>query len=360
MKIGDDNICFVKYWEDSPIPQISSNQIIMKYKALCIEWDADTPENKVDLPEDWDDVGELVYNFSCKGNVLREKFDITARKTRHVYCRYLPPGEIAEEMPITLPEPSQYLETLRLYNLPVTQTLLDTAAACPNLKNLSVLTAWDDNTEFPTVSENLNLTVQRPANSGNMKTWAFCHPSISQLADWHAPELEVLVANRITTRFVPEGLLGKNLSFLAVENSGMTDELAQATMKNVKPFLKKMDLSGNLITELPWLSSGLEKKVCYHIPWASFGSDCACQIYEESFPVHKPEFFDYNDIGTDLMEKDLLGLCPTIEGYMTVCLNDNPICHTHFPELMGQGRYESELGRHELELKKSSVLCYRL
>jgi len=309
-------------------------------RGLWVEQEHETEHDlSVMLPKSLQDVYEFVFTATVPEIAFSEPLDIAARETEHVYFHYSPKSgnpSMAETLPLKLEKPSPHLRTLTLFGFPVTQKLLNTAAACPNLERL--LIAITEPCAASAVSDPVK-NVPQPANQKNMKTWAFSLPGVETVTDWQAPQLRTLVMSHTQMGHIPRGLLASpTLAGVTARYNQIGHQDATETLQLVAGSAFQLDLTGNQLEEIPLLGDTDSTNVCYHSETVEFGIDCGClhmNSREQGIPPTGParaysNFPTGDDLLTDFEKKKRFH-----ESRMVVVVRENPLMVGSYPQLQG-------------------------
>lgn len=231
------------------------------------------------IPENLGDTFEFIFSISVTPRQkyeFSEPFDIAERKTRYVVCENLSfsrqflPGMT---LPIVLNRPSPYLKELRLIGFPVTQTLLDNAAASPNLERIVISQPFGAEADDPVRS------IPSPANQ-DIKTWAFDVEGVENITGWEATSLETLILFRAQAKHIPAGLLRSRELFHANFSCNLLDrEAVTDVLEAISPKLCLLALNRNQIDDIPTLPDRWRGQVCFHNPYLVFKDKYKCLCY---------------------------------------------------------------------------------
>lgn len=299
------------------------------------------------LPNSLKKTSEFIYRTVTPRTVFREPFDILSRETRHVSFGYIEePGESeppqADMLPIKLEEPSPHLLTLRFYNFPVTQELLDIAAECPNLERLVIA-----NTHLgtPSAPQDPITHIPAPANASGMKTWMFNVSGVDTVADWTARKLDNLMLSQTGMDHIPPGLLtSEDMLKVTARHSRLGTAAAEDAFLAALRCgdVAKLDLTGNLIREIPLPPNGNTRPACYHSDSVTFGNKCVCQTWKNSTDEPNMLSGDPSCRSRDPELRETSEYNPRHSGIDTnrtiVGLGANPLNVGHYQHLAGGGR----------------------
>lgn len=225
---------------------------------------------------------------------------------------------------LKLDKPSQHLKTLRLFNFPATQELLNVAAVRPNLERLVIANLELGSRSLP---EGHITDVPAPVNAGNMKTWAFNCASVETLAGWNVPELDNLMMSQTGMDHIPPRLLtGRKLLGVTARHNRIGDEAAVDVLWLFCGNAQTLELTGNQTDEVPLPPVETNPDMCYHSETAAFAHRCGCS----SLNITSEEpmmLIDY--VGHINHDKELRSCFELLEGNnsegLLISLNMNPL-----------------------------------
>lgn len=321
--------------------------------GIGIKIDQPTGENISDaLPIDLEEIGELCY-YSKTPAMELEPFDLYERKTEIVVCSYDPINPsadtvlVGDALPFKLDQPSPWLRQIRLGNLPVTQTLVDNIAACPNLENVVIGNINAEQIPTPDVGVR---TIPAPANSGNIKTWAFKLPGVQKIEDWKSKQLKLLIVCDAEIEFLPSHLLrGESLLVISAGNNQIDTQGAEGILADITDNLILLELYDNQIADLPFLPDGSDLEVCYHNTAAEFRKDsCCCDRNSPNFMRRR--FLQtlrsncMSDYGNDIQTEEELQVRrwswdEMKQNRLIMNLDNNPFHNLSFPKINGNGKW---------------------